>query len=443
MQAKIKTAPNETATAIIGAKRAMPWSQYRRALPRVRRNAIAAAGVESEAAIEAVQKIIQGLPAGGDWRQARRDVARILVGAAGDLDAPRAARRASHIISTQALQAYASGRYAEQIELAGVQPFWQYQTSEDALVRPAHAKLNGLILPAGDDFWRSHYPPWEWGCRCMVIALTPEQAAANGAVDGRKIPPGVQVVNQPPASGYTFDPAEGLETIDPVDWSDASTLLDRLDTDAARSIARLARASEVLASKTAERLAADCPDIDGTLLRAVAPIKYAEIVERLDGLGIERGPGIEIESDELPALARNLSDLSRFLPLRGAARVTLTDGVATIRGGATPSLSIAKTDLLRPQRQAALLARLAAERKHAARAAFEDFWDARAAGRRPVELPGQEPFRPGFVTPRAGLGWRQAVEDGAEALIVSPRAFAAADAEHYVLTVALFRGVLF
>lgn len=443
MQPKIKTTPNQTAAAIIGAKRAMPWSQYNRALPRVRRNAIAAAGVESEAAIQAVQKIIQGLPAGGDWRKARREVAGIfLIGSDGDLDATRAARRASHIISTQALQAYASGRYAEQIELAGVQPYWQYQTSEDALVRPAHAKLNGLILPADDEFWRAHYPPWEWGCRCMVIALTPEQAAANGAVDGRKIPPGVQVVNQPPASGYTFDPAEGLESIGHVDWSDASTLLDRLDTDAARAVATRARAADVLATKTASRLETDCPEIDGTLLRAVAPIKPAEIVDRLEGLGLERGDGLEIEGDALPALARNLSTLSQFLPLRGAARVTLADGASTTRGGATPSLSIAPGDLLRPQRQAALLARLAAERNPSARAAFEDFWDARAAGRRPIELPGQEPFRPGFLSPRAGLGWRQAVEDGAEALIVSPRAFAAADAQHYALTVALFRGGL-
>ena len=51
-------------------------------------------------------------------------------------------------------------------------PYWEYRTVGDDKVRPAHAALNGLILPANDPRWDSIYPPNGWNCRCWVVPRT-------------------------------------------------------------------------------------------------------------------------------------------------------------------------------------------------------------------------------------------------------------------------------
>ena len=56
-------------------------------------------------------------------------------------------------------------------------PYWQYMTMEDEAVRDEHAALDGLILPANSPFWQDHYPPWDWGCRCQVVPVTPDDVA--------------------------------------------------------------------------------------------------------------------------------------------------------------------------------------------------------------------------------------------------------------------------
>lgn len=57
-------------------------------------------------------------------------------------------------------------------------PFWQYKTHGDGNVRPSHAALNGKIFPAGHDIWQRIFPPWDWGCRCIVVPLTRRSADA-------------------------------------------------------------------------------------------------------------------------------------------------------------------------------------------------------------------------------------------------------------------------
>lgn len=56
-------------------------------------------------------------------------------------------------------------RYEEEAELF---PILEFVTSNDDRVRPAHRVLNGIKRKITDAFWRTHYPPLGFGCRCRV-----------------------------------------------------------------------------------------------------------------------------------------------------------------------------------------------------------------------------------------------------------------------------------
>lgn len=66
--------------------------------------------------------------------------------------------------------------------------YLQYRTAGDAKVRPTHAEMAGITLPASDPFWEEFYPPNGWGCRCSVVqvrkskypATDHEEAMARG-----------------------------------------------------------------------------------------------------------------------------------------------------------------------------------------------------------------------------------------------------------------------
>lgn len=66
--------------------------------------------------------------------------------------------------------------------------YLQYRTAGDAKVRPTHAEMAGITLPASDPFWAEFYPPNGWGCRCSVVqvrkskypATEHEEAMARG-----------------------------------------------------------------------------------------------------------------------------------------------------------------------------------------------------------------------------------------------------------------------
>ena len=47
----------------------------------------------------------------------------------------------------------------------------QYRTANDSKVRPEHAELHGVTLPAEDSFWDEYFPPNGWNCRCTVIQV--------------------------------------------------------------------------------------------------------------------------------------------------------------------------------------------------------------------------------------------------------------------------------
>jgi SPP1 gp7 family putative phage head morphogenesis protein len=73
-----------------------------------------------------------------------------------------------------------AGKWAQFEANKSTLPLLQYETVGDARVRAAHAALDGIIKPVGDDFWNQYLPPNSWNCRCTVRQL------AEGTVSDTK-----------------------------------------------------------------------------------------------------------------------------------------------------------------------------------------------------------------------------------------------------------------
>jgi len=59
-------------------------------------------------------------------------------------------------------------------------PYLMYDAVDDAKTRPEHAARDGEIHAVDSDFWRTHYPPNGYNCRCGVIPLTEDDAIDYG-----------------------------------------------------------------------------------------------------------------------------------------------------------------------------------------------------------------------------------------------------------------------
>lgn len=74
--------------------------------------------------------------------------------------------RVKTILRTNAYTSYAAGRHAQLTE--GKFAFWVYSHGGSLEPRPMHLSWDGLALPPTHEFWKTHYPPSDWGCSCYV-----------------------------------------------------------------------------------------------------------------------------------------------------------------------------------------------------------------------------------------------------------------------------------
>lgn len=65
--------------------------------------------------------------------------------------------------------------------------YLQYRTAGDNRVRPEHAVLNKITLPATDDFWNKYYPPNGWNCRCTVVKVLRTRYTASDNAEAQKL----------------------------------------------------------------------------------------------------------------------------------------------------------------------------------------------------------------------------------------------------------------
>ena len=82
------------------------------------------------------------------------------------------AHRLRTIFDTNLRMSYARGRWERIERQAAARPWLRYVAVRDARTRPAHLRWHGTLLPIDHPFWRTHYPPCGWFCRCTVMQLS-------------------------------------------------------------------------------------------------------------------------------------------------------------------------------------------------------------------------------------------------------------------------------
>ena len=84
---------------------------------------------------------------------------------------------------TAIASAQMSSKWQEFLKNEKEMPFLRYSTVGDERVRTEHALLDGIIRRITDAFWRTHYPPNGWKCRCDV-----DQLATSSAKETENLP---------------------------------------------------------------------------------------------------------------------------------------------------------------------------------------------------------------------------------------------------------------
>jgi hypothetical protein len=68
-------------------------------------------------------------------------------------------------------QSFAAGAWERAQRTKDVNPLMIYVTMHDERVRASHAVWDYTILPIDHSFWKTHFPPNGWRCRCHAFAI--------------------------------------------------------------------------------------------------------------------------------------------------------------------------------------------------------------------------------------------------------------------------------
>ncbi len=236
--------PNADAADWIAGKPLVSKTVFENLLPELRARVFTVSGLTSAEALRSVRDTLAELPLGGDWDALKTQIIAQLHPFLRDPDEPEntraARRRAELLLRTQGFQAYAVAQHNALAEQADIFTHRQYLSMGDDRVRPAHAALNGVILPADSPFWDTHTPPWDWGCRCRLAPLMPEEVEEIADSEANLPPEDQQVlqgaaraklerenrlnrnVRDPETGQLLRDGIQGVSTTPPIDKNPAT-----------------------------------------------------------------------------------------------------------------------------------------------------------------------------------------------------------------------------
>ncbi|NDY57407.1 hypothetical protein G3N56_11710 [Desulfovibrio sulfodismutans] len=89
-------------------------------------------------------------------------------------------RRLQIIYDTNMRTAHAAGTWARYERTKHIAPYLRYVAILDGKTRPEHRAWHGIVLRGDHPWWKMHFPPNGWHCRCVVIQLSEAQLRELG-----------------------------------------------------------------------------------------------------------------------------------------------------------------------------------------------------------------------------------------------------------------------
>lgn len=140
-----------------------------------RSQSVSIAGLASLEQIKAIIDLVKDvMDNGGTFADFQKQVK------SGGLQTSLTKARLDNIFRTNIQAAYSRGRYEQQMRVSFMRPYWMYDAINDSRTRPTHKAMDGVILHHTNPWWKSHYTPNGYRCRCTVISLTEAQARKRG-----------------------------------------------------------------------------------------------------------------------------------------------------------------------------------------------------------------------------------------------------------------------
>jgi uncharacterized protein with gpF-like domain len=91
--------------------------------------------------------------------------------------------RSTVICEANLSTSYNAGRWQQSQQIKNEQPYLLYKhvpLGAEWKPRPLHVAWDGMVLPADHEWWKTHYPPNGFGCRCQVYSLSVSDLVLQG-----------------------------------------------------------------------------------------------------------------------------------------------------------------------------------------------------------------------------------------------------------------------
>ena len=118
-------------------------------------------------------------------------------------------RRLKTIYRANLRTARAAGQWERIQRTKATHPYLLYELGPSEEHRPEHEAWAGTLLRADDPWWRTHFPPNGWGCKCRVRQVSRREAERLGGVTARPASPTMEWTNK--RTGETMRVPRGID----------------------------------------------------------------------------------------------------------------------------------------------------------------------------------------------------------------------------------------
>ncbi|TSD86013.1 hypothetical protein FFK22_024655 [Mycobacterium sp. KBS0706] len=197
------------------SKTNLPTNSWSDLMHQAHARAFSVAGATSASLLaDFRQALDQAIASGGTLETFRADFDRIVAQHGWSYHGSRN-WRSRVIFETNTRMAYSSGRWQQAQRLKATRPYARYVDVHDARTRPEHYAWHDIVLPIDHPWWKTHWPPNGWNCRCHAQSLSERDLKRFGlkvTVDPPEIEMEPREVRAPDGSTEIIWTPKGIDT---------------------------------------------------------------------------------------------------------------------------------------------------------------------------------------------------------------------------------------